>query len=224
MFNSGETETGFTIVEIMVATVIIIMILVATAQGIGATSKASIAAETRTKAAQLAAERLSVARALSYGNTVTYAMGSDYNDNFDSGTDTAKCSTQNVTDTSILWARDSGGTIIYVTPTTDITSDKGLFYCSPYQYSQKGNGIGVVFYIQTVVTNVTTVSSLGLSDSSVLTHIDTACYPKKVTVTVTWTDVTNDTTSTASSVVYNTYTESYIKIPQPYECEPSKLG
>lgn len=189
-----ELESGFTVVEIMVSVVIIVMILLSTAYGLTTSFRASSTTENRTKAANIAQGVISVSKQADFRRLyvgmqtpVTPALFG-----------TGKCNTSQT-------ALPGTGMVRVATGTG--TPYPGLVYCQATQAGNSNGGVGATFYVQTRVVYITT----GQGSTS------TNFYPKRVYVDVFWQDISS------GSGKWNTYSTSYTRTPGTGDCIPDTI-
>lgn len=199
--HARQSEEGMTVVEVMVAIVIIAIVLVFTGIGLAASFKASVYSENRAKAASYASDVIAIAKQSSYRQlwipNPVVTTGSGGNSNMfnisQSGVDkTERCTTTIVNATGATSAAKTGvGTEPF----------KGIVHCQTRQAENKGSGVGTTFYIQTKIGYVPTGD--GFSQ-------------KRVQVDVKWKDISNNGKT-------NTYTETYSRTPTAGDCVPPSL-
>jgi Tfp pilus assembly protein PilV len=184
------SESGVALAEAMIAAVIILIVLVATALGITSSFSASTSSENLNKANQLINEQISVAKQATFSR-----LG------LATPTSTVGCSTYSAVFNGENVATSSN-------PFPDIS------YCQEKQYS----GVGITFYVE---TQVTYVQNGGYDSSSQNPVINGTHYnPKRVTVTVRWSE---EADATGTAIVKSTKM-SWIKTPSIVDCIPAGLN
>lgn len=185
-YRSSQDENGITIVEIMVAIVIIAAILIFTASNLTMSSRSSIFSENKTKAQAFANDALAIAKQSPYRQL--WIQDQRFDDNGGDG----KC-------VKLTDSKTPNGTVAQVVNEGEGTVPfSGLVECQTRQATSKQNPVGAVFYVQTEVYGVTTANST---------------Y-KEVWVTVRWTDISAPTdgwhTVRSSVVVAPTVEDCFI--------------
>lgn len=189
-------ETGMSIVEILVASVIILFLLISLGVGSTQSYKTSAGMENRTKAANFANEVTAVARQSEFKRLYLPAVTSTPTDTYGDG----KCSANT---TSV-----PNATMEVVTKGTG-TPFPGLAYCQVKQAGDKNGAVGTKFYIQTQVYYFT---------STGITTTPTAYAPKRVIVTIRWSDVTT------AEGKWSTYQKTITVAPGPEDCIPDSIS
>lgn len=159
--HSGSKESGITIVEIMVAIVIIAAILVFTASGLTMSSKTSVYNENRTKAQAFANDVIAIAKQSPYRKAWIE------NESPDGNWGPGKC-------TELVNNLTPNGKTATVLSSGEGTSPfPNLEQCQVRQATNEKGPVGAVFYIQTQAYGITSANS---------------SY-KEVWVTVRWQDI-----------------------------------
>jgi type II secretory pathway pseudopilin PulG len=188
-------EEGLTVVETMVAIVIIAIVLIFTANSLSTAFRTSAYNENRSKASSIAQDVLAVAKQADYKRL--YVKPADTTDASLYGP--GKCSA----DQSSIPA---SSTVIVTKGTGD--PYEGLVYCQARQATNEKGGVGSTFYVQTKIVYLTD----GQGSAS------TSYFPKRVYVTVTWQDVYS------GEGKWNTYVTSYTRTPTPNDCIPDSIN
>lgn len=186
-------ENGMTVVEVMIAIVIIAIVLVFTGIGLSNSFQTSSTTENRTKAASYAADVASIAKQAPY-RQLWVNVPPITSTNADMFGNQAKCRSTIPTGLGMNDPATSGqGT----------TPFPGIEYCQVRQASNENNAIGPKFYIQTAVYYV---------DSTSATRVQ-----KRVIITIRWVDTASGDTN------WNTYQASVTRSPAVGDCIPTAL-
>jgi hypothetical protein len=206
----SEPEKAFSVVEALVAAIIIVIILLSTAVGLSSGFRSSATVENSNKAAQLANDVIAISRQSPYRDLWVSPLSPPAAAALIGA---GKCSSQNTIPTGTLKVTDGASTIPF----------KGLTYCEQKQFGDGGVnssgtkvGIGTTFYVETKIVFLNTLtSSDGISNSSI--DASGKYYSKRVFVTVRWQDV-----STGPGA-WKTYKTSYTKAPTTSDCIPDRV-
>lgn len=190
-----EEQQGFTLVEIMVAAVIIVIILLATAYGLTNSFRQSSNIENRNKAMALINDIIAVAKQAPYSelyiadrSAPSGLIGADM------------CNPVNQT---------PAGTALATGPTGGNFEDE-FVSCREVRFSQ----IGASFYVSTQISYLTTSASFDNGGGAV-TNGDYVA--KRVYVTIRWRDVQS------GDAAWNTVQGTYTKTPSTSECIPDTI-
>lgn len=211
-----KTEGAFTIAEALIASVIIMIILVATATGLSSSFRSSATVENNNKARQLANQVLAVAQQSNYRDMYVSTNNVD-----PSMTGTGKCDP--------ITSPGSPNPVIVPANTQWVSNGEndpfpGLVYCQTKRFGG-GDGVGTTFYIQTKIVFLKTGSAFDndpdASNYSGTTTSPTATnnpyYAKRVYVNVRWQDVASGTNGS------NLVKESYTRSPTASDCVPNTV-
>lgn len=243
-------EEAFTIIEIMVAAVIVAMVLTFSAVVIASGVKTTAMFEARSKAQNLASSVISIAQQAPYRQLwVARSFTPDAahpESSFISATnEQGKCSPSSVAPPTYgVWAT-TGETGFYQRP--DVYAPGGLTYCTSAQFGTAGgSAVGTTYFTQTDVSYVTDpnaaydTSEIGatgtnfdtglapavdynLTDEVIMnTYQPQMYYAKRVTVTVRWYDISNS--GKIGEAGYNEVSISYTAVPDPSECVPGTFN
>lgn len=190
-----KEESGFTLVEIMVAAVIIVIILLATAYGLTNSFRQSSNIENRNKAIALVNDLIAVAKQAPYEelyiadrSAPAGLIGQDM------------CDPVNKTPVGTVLATGPAG--------GDFVDD--FISCQEVRFSE----IGATFYVSTQISYLTTSASFDNGGGAV-TNGDYVA--KRIYITIRWRDVQSGETS------WNTVQGTYTKTPSPSECIPDTI-
>lgn len=190
---------AFTVAEIMIAAIIILIVLVSAAYGITSAVRSAAYVENYTKAGQLANQQVAIAKQAPYSELwIPRTADGDLIGNF-------KCApTATPAPSGTTYAETGSG-----------DQYPGLTYCQTKKFGGSG-GVGTTFYIQTTVLYIETGSAY---DGSSIGDTPSGYFSKRVLVTVRWADISanvgaSDTNS--RQVIQQTYTRS----PTTGECIP----
>lgn len=192
--RASNAEDGMTVVEVMIAAIIIAGIFIFTAQALTTSFKASSLAENRTRAANYADSAIAVAKQAPFRQLwVTIpAVNADNSNLFGAGKCTSTFETIAV----------GGANRTPVTNGEGATPFTGISYCTARQATNETNNVGSTFYIQT------DVRALPVTGST---------WQKYVKVTVRWQDVSS------GEGKWNTFQTSTTRTPTVGECIPATL-
>jgi len=198
-----EAEGAFSIAEALIASVIIMIILVATASGFSSSFRSSASVENNNKAVQLANEVQAIARQSNYRD-LWVASQTPTNELFGTG----KCENQSNT---------PAGTT-RVTSGENNSPFKGLVYCKSKRFGG-GEGVGTTFYVQTQISYLKTSAAYDSgSDNANNSIVNGSFYSKRVYVTVRWQDVA------AGEDKWSTVKTSYTRSPDSSDCLPDRIS
>lgn len=232
MKSDPKNEEAFSIVEIMIAAIVIMIVLLSTAVGLTSAFRSSATIENHNKAVQLANEVVAISKQSSYRKLYTELQDVSATidpDNpgknllFDPpvGKREGKCVPQN----QIAPAGSIPPNTLRVSTGEDGTPFSGLVYCAKKQFGPAGKKIGTSFYVQTQIVYLTTAqaSDDNASTSPAIRSTGTGnYYAKRVYVTVRWQDVASGTDSDGDPK-WNEYITSYTKTPSPSDCIPDTV-
>lgn len=199
--NAEKTEeNGFTIAEIMIAAVVMLIVLVSAAYGLANSVKSTSYVENFTKATQLANQQIAIAKQAPYRQLWIERETDPEN------IASHKCNpTGNGAPVGNTWAITGEG-----------DQYAGLEYCVTKRFGAT-TGVGATYYIQTEVAYILT--GVAYDSSSVGSTTPTRYFAKRVTVTVRWSDVQ----SASTEVIENNYHEiqqTYTRTPGTGDCVP----
>lgn len=208
--SASKQEEAFSIVEALVAAIIIVIILLSTAIGLSSAFRSSATVENSNKASQLASNIVAISRQSTYRDLWVAPLSS---------ADAARLigNGQCIAQTTV-----PAGTK-RVTAGGSATPFKGLKYCQDIQFGDGGLdstgqkvGIGSTFYVQ---TQIVYLNSTAAYDNTGVGSIDAAgkYYAKRVYVTIRWQDVAS------GEGQWRTYTTSYTKTPTSADCIPDRV-
>ncbi len=247
-------EDGFTIVEIMVAAIIVAMVLLFSAAGITSAVKTTTTLEARSKATNLAASVIAIAQQTPYRqlwvNREFFPNSSHKTADYIGAS--ACDATTTTAPTGTAWSIQGEGAVgdayhpnLSTNPAYSPLA--GLIYCTSTQFgTSTGQGVGIVYHIQTNITFLSTPTVANGYDTPLVgagsssfssgaapaiqnwisdpsthsTYQPQMYYAKRVVVTVKWSDLSN--AATAGS--YNTVSLSYTAAPDPSECVPATFN
>lgn len=198
--KNHSNEDGLTVVEVMVAAIIIVIVLLFTANALAGAFKASSFTENRAKAASYANNVIAVAKQADFraiwmpgqapdAATIAKLYGG------------GKCHNPNGTSFETIKGK-SVSNLPAVTTGKGTAPYKGLNYCVERQATSKTGPVGTSFYVQ---TDVRWVETTGLPDQ------------KRIIVTVRWQDVY------AGEGKWHTYRTSFTRTPSIAECVPTTI-
>ena len=194
----SKKEDGLSIVEVMMAFVVIAIVLIATAGAMTASFRSASYTENKSRAAAYAAEVIAVAKQADFKQLYLETQPTDPA-LFGQG----KCLNNQ---TTIPAGSATDDMTIVKTGTGE--PYQGLVYCQAKQAGNEKGSIGSTFYIQTKIVY------LLRNQGSTSTNF----YPKRVYVEVKWQDVYS------GEGKYNTYTTSYTRSPSPKDCVPDRIS
>lgn len=201
-------ETGFTVAEIMIAAIVILIVTVSAAYGISNAIKSTIFVENSSKANQLANQQIAIAKQAPFRQLWVARTA---NANL-IGTD--KCAvTTTAAPSGTTWATTGLATGDAAKP-----QYPGLEYCFAKRFKDpkdtESTGIGTTFYVQTTIAYINTNAAY---DGATLGNVTSTNYKaKRVTVTVTWRDI-------ASGEGTHSIQQTYTRTPNMAECIPDTV-
>lgn len=211
-----KTEGAFSIAEALIASVIIMIVLIATASGLSSSFRSSATIENNNKARQLANQVIAVAQQANYRDMYVATTNVD-----SSVTGANKCDP--------IASPGSPNPVAVPANTQWVANGenapfKGLVYCQTKRFGG-GDGVGTTFYIQTKIVFLKTGSAFDNdtgSDSNnysgtVTNTTNNPYYAKRVYVNVRWQDVSSGADN--SNLVKETYTRS----PSASDCLPNTV-
>lgn len=192
--NGRHSEEGMTVVEIMIAAIIIAGIFVFTATALTTSFKASSLTENKTRAANYADNAIAIAKQAPFRQlwVAIPPIDSSNSSNFGAGKCDSSYSTVAPTGTNLTPVTSGEGTVPF----------DGIVYCQKRQATNETNAIGATFYVQTDVRAYPVTGTT---------------WQKHVKVTVKWKDVSS------GEGKWNTYTTSVTRTPTVGECIPATL-
>jgi len=196
-----KTEDGFTIAEVMIAAIVILVVLLFTAYGLTSAFRASSTTENNSKANQLVNGVIALAEQSPYKQLYL----SDRSTIDASLIGNGKCDTPTSTPSGTLLASTGDGTAF-----------PGLTYCQTKVFGN-GNSIGATFYIQTQIAWITSNGAFDSSSGSASAVQSGHYISKRVYVTVRWQDVSSGAGN------WNTVYQTYTKTPSAAECVPDQI-
>jgi type II secretory pathway pseudopilin PulG len=208
--SNVRTEGGFTIVEAMVAAIVIVLILLATAQGLSGSFKTSANNENANKASQLANEVIAIAKQAPYRQLYVAEQTTDIANIVGPG----KCA-----ETGARAGNPSGTRMV---TSGDGPPFTGLVYCQAKRFGSE-EGIGTTFYVQTTVAYMISTTSADLPSSGTIVSQDanyvsgSRFYPKRVYVRVFWKDA-------GSGAGTSFVREAYTRTPSSSECISDRIA
>lgn len=193
MFNR-KNEEGVSLVEVMVASTIILILLIASAQAFSTAFATAVVAGNRNQAVQFAQQVVSIVKQAPF-EQVALVDPADREDDLPS-----QCETP--------YTGEYNGIPEIEVPAED--EYPGLVYCQVHEIS----GTDQVYV---VYTHITPVTSTDFDNTTLpVTTNGTNYVPRRVTITVTWFNEIN----LDGSVNYESLTMSYIRTPTMAECIP----
>ena len=203
--SSRKPEDAFTIAEIMIAAIIIMIVLLATAYGLTSSFKSAATIENTTKANQITNDVIAIAKQSSYRKLYLNDRSTTPSTLIGNG----KCDVATTTPSGTVLAQTGDGDPF-----------EGLAYCQTKRFSINGDtpqAVGTTFYIQTQISFITAQAAFDSSTSSGTAVSNGRYAAKRVYVTVRWQDVSSGTGA------WNTVVASYTKTPAPSECIPDRI-
>jgi len=185
-------ESGLSLPEVLVAAVIIVLVLTFTAAGLASSFGISGKTENSNKATQAINDQIAIAKQARYA---------DLGMKTPTAAETENCSP---------WTTTFNGEQKVITS----VNYPSLNYCLTKQYSN----VGIKFYIETQITYVNDTSY----DNSIepVTVTNTSYQPKRVTVTVRWSDTVDDD----GEAIPSSRTMTWVETPSIQECIPPGLS
>lgn len=191
--NRSREEDGMSLVEVIIAALILVLVLVFTAVGVTSAFGISSKTENRGKAIQMINEQIAVAKQASYAQLGLTTPAS--------GDDVSGCAP---------FATTFNNEQQVIVP----NKYPGLDYCSKKQYSN----VGITFYIETDVTYIQDGSYDSASEP--VTTTNTGFVPKRVTVTVRWSESADEN----GNAVQSSTKMSWVRTPSIMDCIPMGLN
>lgn len=175
-----DKDSAFSLAEGLIASVVILIILIATAAGLSTSFNASISSENRNKAMELVNNTIAIARQAPF-KSVGMA---------------------NPTTAQQAGCRPYSSTFDGETRAVTLAADAypGLVYCQKKKFSSSG----IEF---TIETNTTWVSNFD-SSSETVTLSNTGYQPKRVTVRVTWAESADSDGEAVISSVFGSWVKT----------------
>jgi type II secretory pathway pseudopilin PulG len=202
---SRKQEGGFTIAEIMIAAVIIMIVLLAMAYGLTSSFKSAATVENTAKATQITNDVIAIAKQSSYRKLYLNDRAATSAALIGDG----KCAVATTTPVGTVLAQTGDGAPF-----------EGLTYCQPKRFNINGNtpqAVGATFYVQTQISFITEQNAFDSSVSTGSAVANGRYTAKRVYVTVRWQDVSSGTGA------WNTVIASYTKTPSASECIPDTI-
>lgn len=196
--RNENPDRGFTVAEVMISAIIILIVVVSSAYGITSAIKSSVYVENAAKANQVANQQIALAKQAPFRQLwvarTSPATNLGLGKCVDPVTSPAKTGTS--------WA--TAGLM---------PKYKDLDYCTIKRFGQ-GEGVGTTFYVTTTVAYINNATAFDAS--STLGTTPTNYRAKRVIVTVVWKDV-------AAGEGYHTIQQTYTRTPNLSECIPDTI-
>jgi len=204
LMPSRNQEGAFTIAEIMIAAIIIMIVLLAMAYGLTSSFKSGSTIENTSKANQITNDVIAIAKQSSYNKLFLNDRASISSSLIGNG----KCAPATTTPAGTVLAQTGEGDPF-----------EGLTYCQTKKFSggTPGQAVGTTFYIETQISFITAQAAFDSSTTTGSAVSNGRYSAKRVYVTVRWQDVSS------GEGKWNTVIASYTKTPSTSECVPDRI-